>query len=279
MDTARLAEITAGMQNLVVVDSVPSLVKCLGDLSDKKQIFAAAKSPLLGRGGSISILQLSIVGSVRSPNSTFLIDICTLGRAAFDEVAGAATSLREILASRTILKVTFDCRNLADALYNVYGVLLENTKDMQCMHMLSMPTARYLTGFYKVLTEHGIRESWHATVDGCADLRSYYLEETPPAEYAVRPLGGNVMMMCLMDILWYDDLWVRLQWDLPYPTKDVLSSVQEISEERLNCRMDPKYKPQGPERKVNDLFDSRPWLRRALMGVPLRKRKVDLLES
>lgn len=57
-----------------------------------------------------------------------LIDVAVLGQAAFDE-----GGLRELLQSETVLKIIYDCRTDADALYHLCATKLTNVCDCQVL--------------------------------------------------------------------------------------------------------------------------------------------------
>ena len=73
----------------------------------------------LCRAGKLDLMQLS------NGTRTWLIDVTTLGEAAFS--AGA----RELLESNTVLKVGYDGRADADALWHLHKTMLTNFYDVQ----------------------------------------------------------------------------------------------------------------------------------------------------
>jgi exonuclease 3'-5' domain-containing protein 1 len=103
---------------LNTTEAVASVVSRL--LEDEAQVAVDCEGRDLCRNGTLDLLQLS------NGSSTWLVDVATLGDAAFE-----AGRLRELLESETVLKVVFDGRADADALYHLYQTRLCNAYDLQ----------------------------------------------------------------------------------------------------------------------------------------------------
>ncbi len=73
----------------------------------------------VGRFGTICWIGMAV------RNMTFLFDMCSLGPVGFKE------GMSSIITNPNILKVTHDCRFMADALLHQYGVRIENVFDTQ----------------------------------------------------------------------------------------------------------------------------------------------------
>ena len=100
------------------IKGVASVVEML--LNNGAPIAFDAEGVNLCRDGKLSLVQLS------NGSSTFLIDITKLGEEAFSE-----GRLRELLESPRVLKVGYDGRADADALFHLYKTKLEPFYDVQ----------------------------------------------------------------------------------------------------------------------------------------------------
>jgi hypothetical protein len=70
--------------------------------------------------------------SLCQPSSVaFFFDLISIGRSIFS----GATSLKDLLESRIIKKITFDCRNDSNTLYHQYGISLTNCLDLQVFQL------------------------------------------------------------------------------------------------------------------------------------------------
>ncbi|KAL8804755.1 MAG: hypothetical protein Q9200_005684 [Gallowayella weberi] len=128
----------AHSMTISVIDSQSSAVaflECLEYQPPKSQIlYCDLEGVRLSRHGSISILQIFIPHQ----NITFLIDVHTLGDAAFTTPSNSTGStLKSILELESITKVFFDVRNDADALYAHFGIQLHGVHDLQLLEVAS----------------------------------------------------------------------------------------------------------------------------------------------
>lgn len=80
----------------------------------------------LCRDGPIALIQFCT-----QQGEVFLVDIAELGQAAFDQ-----GGLRAVLESPHIVKVIYDGRADADALYHRHWVNLQGAYDLQVLHAL-----------------------------------------------------------------------------------------------------------------------------------------------
>jgi exonuclease 3'-5' domain-containing protein 1 len=79
----------------------------------------------------VSILSLYIAPA----QTTYLIDVYRLGKAAFSTTNNRGTSLKTILESRTIPKVAFDIRLASHVLFRHFQVSVDGMKDLQLMEL------------------------------------------------------------------------------------------------------------------------------------------------
>lgn len=88
----------------------------------------------LGRDGTISLIQILII----EKHQVFLIDVATLGAAAFSNTAATAQStltLKSFFEANNVPKLLWDCRGDNDALYSLYGITMDCVFDVQLMDL------------------------------------------------------------------------------------------------------------------------------------------------
>lgn len=132
---------------VLIVDTTPLLVDMVNDIISTKKI-AIPSTPLLfmdsegvdlGRKGSLTIMQVYIPAS----NKVYLIDVQTLGVQTFTTVGTTeTTTFEDLLESRDLVKVWWDCHSDADALYAHYGVELAGVVDAQLIENATAKKAR-----------------------------------------------------------------------------------------------------------------------------------------
>ena len=120
-DAATTATTTA--TEPVVLDTVEATAKVVLQLLQAKAPIAVDFEGVdLCRRGELCLVQMS------NGTTTWLVDITTLGQAAFDEEGG---KLRELLESKDVLKVGYDGRADADALRHLHQTGLAPLYDVQ----------------------------------------------------------------------------------------------------------------------------------------------------
>ncbi|RFU79079.1 exonuclease 3 -5 domain-containing 1 [Trichoderma arundinaceum] len=95
-------------------------------------VYMAVHGQLAGKNRGISFL--TIVANPEDPNAhSHIIDIHTIGRAAFHVMCPRGQSLKDVLESSAIRKVLFDVRRASNALYALYDIKLVGVLDLQLM--------------------------------------------------------------------------------------------------------------------------------------------------
>ncbi|RDL31811.1 uncharacterized protein BP5553_09213 [Venustampulla echinocandica] len=126
---------TSAQSNTTFIDLELDLVALLDNIAnlpvDPPSLHLDLEGIDLGRHGPISILPLRTAPTQK----TCLIDIHSLGRAAFSTTSNSGTSLKTTLESSTIPKVAFDIRNDSDAVFSLFRVSVDCTKDLQLMEL------------------------------------------------------------------------------------------------------------------------------------------------
>lgn len=116
--------------NFILVDTPESYHSALTALSAFNTFALDSEGVDLGRTGALTVLTLlPLHGDEDHP--AYLFDVQILGKALlFND---SKLSLKHLIESPSILKVTFDCRGDSDALYHQFRVKLANVVDMQVM--------------------------------------------------------------------------------------------------------------------------------------------------
>lgn len=106
---------------------------CKG-IYESKLIAVGFEGDNISRTGSISVL------TIATRTDVFIFDILELGSAAFDK------GISFFLKNESITKIVFDCREPADSLLHVHGVLLTSAYDiqlLQCIDKIDGIRSRY----------------------------------------------------------------------------------------------------------------------------------------
>ena len=108
----------------VLIDTQASLELAMKDLRQHFVLGFDVEGTNLGRDGRVCLVQIA------TEEMCYLFDILALGNRAFDG------GLRDILVSRSVLKILHDCRKDSDALFHEYDVRLANIFDTQVVDQL-----------------------------------------------------------------------------------------------------------------------------------------------
>jgi len=112
------------------VDTVDGYHRAFTALSAFTTLALDSEGVDLGRTGALTVLSLlPLDGDGDHP--AFVFDVLVLGKALLFN--SSIPSLKHLIESPSILKVTFDCRGDSDALWHQYRVRLANVLDMQVM--------------------------------------------------------------------------------------------------------------------------------------------------
>ena len=208
-------------------------------------LFLDLEGVKLSREGSISIMQIF----AEPNNHVYLVDIQTLGAAAFSTPATAGgTTLKTLLEDITIPKVFFDVRNDSDALFFHYQIELRGVEDVQLMENATRPAGskRLLNGLKKCIEKEAPisdkeKQDWRNIKDKGETL--YHPKNGGSYKvFNARPLAPDIKAYCVNDVKllpqlrsWY---WNRLgvQWKEKVRTKTTARVLDSQS---------PAYQPQG----------------------------------
>jgi exonuclease 3'-5' domain-containing protein 1 len=121
----------------VLVNTLPLLEAFLDSLTDIEgeppSLYVDLEGNNLSRDGTLSLVTIL----VEPTEKMYLVDVTTLRSGAFDSAGSDGRSLRGILESSKIIKVSFGIRNDSDALYSLYGIHVRGIWDLQLMELAS----------------------------------------------------------------------------------------------------------------------------------------------
>ena len=109
------------LPTVLLVDTISTCRQAVAEISQHRLVSVDLEGVQLCRSGEICILQVALPN-----NRVFLFDICSLRADAFE-----AGGLREMLSRPSPLKLMYDCRADADALFHQYRVRLDGVYDLQ----------------------------------------------------------------------------------------------------------------------------------------------------
>jgi len=205
----------------IMVDTLQTLVACLAEVQSSPPPSSVAvdlEGVNLGRSGRVAIIQLYAEGS----DTVWLVDITTLGAAAFDQTDANGNSLRSLLEGTSVRKVRsntyispllllialakmfWDVRNDSDALYSHFNVRLQNTFDLQILELAvrrsKLQRTKFVCGLGKGMDSYGLSTpAWIRVKESGVALfapekgGSYEVFET-------RPLSDALKMYCAQDV-------------------------------------------------------------------------------
>ena len=103
----------------------------------------------LGRDGQTSLLQLASPSSPSSKGIVYIFDVLALGSVLFS----SETLLAPILKDPDIVKLCYDCRCDAEALFYLHGILADGLYDLQIAYtiLFQANSDPYLKGLHKAL--------------------------------------------------------------------------------------------------------------------------------
>jgi len=171
----------------------------------------------LSRNGRISILQIYANAS----DIIWLIDITVLKELGFHHKDDEGRCLKDILQAKTTKKLFFDVRNDADALFNLYGIDLANTYDLQLLEVAVRRTAKpyvfskIVSGLGKTLQLYvSPPEEWQRVKD--AGVALFAPEKGGSYEvFEKRPLDDLILAYASQDVALLFQLEVALERKLP----------------------------------------------------------------
>ena len=208
--------------------------------ADQKIIAVDLEGEKLGRGGTISILQIYPLNC----DEIYLFDINQLGKIAFENADEPLYTLKHLLQSNDYTKIMYDPRADSDALYHLYGVKLRNVTCVQLMNAAyriyyQAYAMKYVMGLKKaiekdlVIIDYKLRREFLKIKDDGLKL----FDAKSGGSYAIfnqRPLPKAIQLYCSLDVVLLPDLYSKY--------KSKISHVMNKVLEETNNRVDICYK-------------------------------------
>ncbi|KAI9643015.1 hypothetical protein NHQ30_008749 [Ciborinia camelliae] len=255
-----IGTLVAGVQNMVVgtvpaidlTDTPEAIIElidslALGDLpTSPPSVYIDIEGIDIGRGGSVSILQVYILPTEKS----YLVDVHKLGKQAFSTPNASGLTLKSILESQLIPKIIFDVRNDSDALYSHFGVKLGGVTDLQLMEFATRSGhRRFLCGLAKCMDRDLVQTPKELKVRGAIKKRGKELFAPEfGGRYEVfndRPLDQAIVDYCIQDVQLMPQLWQIYNARLSkLPTKWTTKVVEE-TKARVLLSQSPGYNGKG----------------------------------
>ena len=210
---------TATVVVIRLVDTRQGAVEAAAILGDARLLALDMEGDRLGRNGRTSLLQLAA-----SKELVYIFDIIALGASLF-----ADDALGSILKDPAIIKLCYDCRCDAEALFCLHGILANGLYDLQIAYTLlfQSPADPYLKGLHKALAAPGVLLAATATAaaereQAIAIIINKKLEIKRKCDFGAimmeRPLPPLVLDYCATDVvhlfsmyhLWHERLGFKL---------------------------------------------------------------------
>ncbi len=149
-NAAALQQEERDINKVVFINDLEKAASVCRDLLQLKVVGLDMEGLALGRNGTTSLLQLSA-----SADEVYIFDVWKLGHELF-----SAALLLPILTSPNIIKLCYDCRCDAEALFYQHGVLAFGLYDLQIVYTSLFQNAGdpYLKGLHKALQSPGVLE-------------------------------------------------------------------------------------------------------------------------
>lgn len=249
------------MFETVLVDTIDALHNCLSDIASQPSpvhIACDIEGINLCRDGRVCIIQLL----AKYSDIVWLIDVSTLGNAAFDNVNDQGRSLRGILQDPAVTKYLYDVRNDSDALYSLHHVRLVNVYDLQLLELATRAStsqnSRLLHSLKRSIDTYlNPPREWDQVKDaGCA-----LFSPARGGRYEVfeeRPLDPRLVAYCSQDVRLLFQLEAALKKKMrnralgKWEKEIVAESAKRVIE---SCS--PAYRPHGQHKALASLGWSR----------------------
>ncbi|KAF4960320.1 hypothetical protein FGADI_967 [Fusarium gaditjirri] len=220
----------AGLKDFI--DLIPSSATLYLDLEGKT----------LSRNGTITIMTIL----VHPIKVTRLIDVQTLGSAAFTTPTATGKTIKAILEDPIISKCLWDVRNDADALWAHYKVRLAGVTDIQLLENASRRDDKTYVRGLDTCVEKDLRLGFmerHRWVETKRAVKARMADDI----FSRRPLDAQTERYCINDVVHLpalrDTYSKRMsnQW---------MKKVMNESARRVVEACSPEYKPQSENKKL-----------------------------
>ncbi|KAH8621997.1 ribonuclease H-like domain-containing protein [Alternaria alternata] len=224
--------------------AVASLVESIFDLpKHPPSIYVDLEGINLSRQGTISVLQLFILPT----NRTYIVDIHTLGDAAFLTCATNGKTLKSILESDTIPKAFFDVRNDSDALYSHFDIGLAGICDIQLMELATRSFSKRCVNGLARCMERDLsmttreKQIWMSTKE--TGIKLFAPERGGSYEvFNIRPMPEAIRQYCMQDVQFLPRLWQHYSSKL---TPRWARRVEDAAKDRIKLSQSSGFVGQG----------------------------------
>lgn len=253
-----------------VVDSIPGLKALLDVLAtmnispaplDAPCLYFDVEGTNLGRNGTIAIISLFVLPDT----SMYLIDIHTLGSAAFTTKGFREYTLRNILESPNISKVFFDVRNDSDALFHLFGISLAGVQDLQLMELAAnidrIYPRRYVSGLSKCIEKDlpatpELKREWLKVKAETKRLFNSAIGDCQKV-FDKRPLDPQTINYCCQDVVHLAELWEVYATKICKPGESGFwrYMVRKSTMERVELSQSKTYNGQARDKVEGPWYD------------------------
>ncbi|CZR44199.1 uncharacterized protein FPRO_13978 [Fusarium proliferatum ET1] len=225
-----------------VISSVTDLKDFIDSIPLGATLYLDLEGKNLSRNGTITIITIL----VHPTKVTKLIDVQTLGSAAFTTASTHGKTLRTVLEDPLISKCLWDVRNDADALWAHYKVRLAGVTDIQLLENASRVGGKtYIRGL-NTCVEKDLRLGF-MELHGWARTKRAVTTRMADDVFSRRPLDAETEKYCINDVLHLpalqDTYTKRLdsRW---------MKKVMDESARRVVEACSPGYEPQSENKKL-----------------------------
>lgn len=229
-----------GEVEVIIIDEVKRSAGVLEELMQLADIAVDLEGMDVGPGGKfVPLGRTSDIYTIQVADGSsraWVFDILSMGSAAFD-----IGRLRELLESQFVIKVFFDARKDADALFHRFNVTLQGVYDLQVLHAIvsGYNIKRSAKSFSVCLKESGLVEP--ATLKNLEIVQKQgkgLFTSRGVHQWRQRPLHpDSLIVQYSVDDVKYS-LMVKRHWSTPDRDRRVL----ETSRRRIEGYV---YSPQG----------------------------------
>jgi exonuclease 3'-5' domain-containing protein 1 len=186
-----------------MIDKAEALKTFIDALDKDSILYVDLEGNNLSRHGTLSLITIL----VEPRHTVHLVDVTTLGKAAFSVSGTSGQTLQQILESSNIIKVFYDIRNDSDALFSLFGVRVAGIEDLQLMELGTRTKNRErVKGLAKSIAQDAQLsaadiKAWKEVKDTGKKLFAPELG----GSYAVfdqRPLSAEIVTYSVQDVLY-----------------------------------------------------------------------------
>ena len=226
------------MENAILVDELSDCASRIAELlSCGSPVAVDYEGVNLCRSGVLCIVQIA-----PKQGAVLLIDIETIGNAAFDE-----GRLRELLESQSLIKLCYDCRADADALYHLHGVTPHNLFDLQVAYCTKRDVEShrrdpFLKGLGNALQGLGLGSAQSRQLEQVKNKGLALFAPEKGGSYEVwrqRPLPQDLIDYASLDVAYLHVMFEK--WARFVPA----NQMRELTEARVKRAVDGRIAAKG----------------------------------